>query len=230
MPQTSAPEIEQMTKTGDAARPQLDDSSPESVIDWVQQHARTIGIGAIVIVVAVAGTWLVRSSNEKKGQSASRALAEAQRSVTSGNLPLASADLQKVVQRYGSTPAGVEARMLLAQVYFQQNKVAEGLKLLDETKASGPLAASVAALQGAGYEQLNKPAEAAAAYLKASESAQLSSERESLKADAARAYLAAGKKDEALKIWKAMADDPTSALSTEAQLRVGELGATVAAK
>ena len=73
-------------------------------------------------------------------------------------------------------------------------------------------------------------AAAAAEYLKASETTQLQSERESLKADAARAYVAAGKSDEALKLWRAMADDEASSLNAEAKLRVGELSAAVAAK
>ena len=44
----------------------------------------------------------------------------------------------------------------------------------------------------------------AAEYLKASEASKLPSERESYKADAARSFALAGKKDDALKIWQAM--------------------------
>lgn len=197
-------------------------------MDWARIHGRRIGLGVIVLAVIVAGTLLVRSSNEKKEMSASRALADAQRSVMSGNLPLAAADLQKLVQQYGDTRAGTEGRLLLAQVYFQQDKVAEGMKVLEETDASGPFQASLHALRAAGLEESAKPAEAAAEYLKASQAAQLESERESYRADAARAYLAANRKDEAVKIWQAMADDPTSALNAEAKLRLGELTASTA--
>ncbi|MBK6488057.1 MAG: tetratricopeptide repeat protein [Gemmatimonadetes bacterium] len=218
-----------MTKTGEAARPQLDESA-DSFMEWAQANARSLGIGAIVIAALGAGTWVVSRSNETKALAASRALAESQRSVASGNLPLAAADLQKVVQRYGSTNAGVQAKLLLAQVLFQQEKVDEGLKLLDETGKAGALQSSLHGLRAGGLEQAGKPAEAAAEYLKASQSTSLSSERESYKADAARALVAAGKKDEALKIWQAMADDQASPLNSEARLRVGELSATVASK
>ena len=125
-----------MTKTGEAARPQLD-GSEESIMDWVRTHSRQVGVGAIVVAVAVVGTWLVSASNAKKAGSAGRALSEAQRSVASGNLPLAAADLSKLVQRYGSTSAGVQARLMLAQVYFQQGKVGDGLKLLDDAGSAG---------------------------------------------------------------------------------------------
>lgn len=218
-----------MTKTGDAARPQLDESA-DSFMEWMQANARAIGIGAIVIAAIGAGTWVVSRSNETKALAASRALTEAQRSVASGNLPLAAADLQKMVQRYGSTNAGVQAKLLLAQVLFQQDKVDEGLKLLDETGKAGALESSLHALRAGGLEQKGKSADAAAEYLKASQTTSLSSEREGYKADAARALMAAGKKDEALKIWQAMAEDQASPLNSEARLRLGEIGATVASK
>ena len=218
-----------MTKTGEAARPQLDDSA-ESLMDWLQAHGRQVGIGAIVVAAIVAGSWVVTRSNATKAAGASRALGDAQRSVASGNLPLAAADLQKLVQRYGSTPAGTQARLLLAQVSFQQGKVTEGLKILDEIGSAGALQASVHALRAGGLEQSNKPAEAAAEYLKAAEASTLPTEKESYKTDAARAYQLAGKKDEALKIWQAMADDQASPLNGEARLRVGELGAAVATR
>lgn len=218
-----------MTKTGEAARPQLDESA-ESAIDWIQSHARQLGIGAIIVVAIAVGSWVVARSNATKAAGASRALGEAQRSVASGNLPLAAADLQKVVQRYGSTTAGTQARLLLAQVNFQQGKVADGMKLLEEIRSAGPLQSSVHALRAAGLEQEGKPAEAAAEYLRAADAATMDSERASYRSDAARAYVTAGNTAEALKIWQAMADDPASPMNAEARLRVGELSATVASK
>ncbi len=171
---------------------------------------------------------LVKSSNDKKGASAYRALSDAQRSVASGNLPLAAADLQKLVSQYGSTSAGNEGRLLLAQVYFQQNKIADGMKVLDDVGGGSATAASVHALRAAGLEQSGKPAEAAAEYLKAADATTLNSEKENHRADAARAYAAANKKEEALKLWQAMADDPSSPLNGEAKLRIGELTAVPA--
>ncbi|MEP7381765.1 MAG: tetratricopeptide repeat protein [Gemmatimonadota bacterium] len=178
----------------------------------------------------VAGTWVVTRSNATKAAAASRALSEAQRSVASGNLPLASADLQKVVQRYASTRAGTQAKLLLAQVLFEQGKVDEGLKLLNETGSAGALQSSLHGLRAGGLEQAGKPAEAAAEYLQAAQATALPSEHESYRSDAARAYVAAGKKDEALKIWQEIAADPASALNSEARLRIGELSASVATR
>lgn len=201
------------------------DESSESAIEWVRQHARQVGIGAIVVAALAGVFWVVRTQNAGNEATASRQLVAAQRSVGAGNLPLAAADLRKLVDRYGSTRSGAEAQVLLAQVELQQGRTAEAMKVLDEIGSGGPHAASVHALRAAALEQTGKPAEAAEEYLKASRANELQGEAESLKADAARAYLVAGKKAEALKIWQEMASNPASVLYNEALLRVGELTA-----
>lgn len=203
---------------------ELDDSA-ETAVEWFQKHSRQVGIAVLGVAAVAVVTWLVRASNEKKEFNASRALADAQRSVATANLPLAAADLQKLTDRYGSTRAGLEAKVLLAQVLLQQGKTADAIKLLQGVSGAGPMTASVHALTGAALEQEKKYLESAAAYLKAADATSFKSEKESYRADAARAYVKGGKSADALKIWQAMADDPTSTLSGEAQLRVGELTA-----
>jgi predicted negative regulator of RcsB-dependent stress response len=203
----------------------LEDAS-ENLGDWLRAHSRQVSIGAIAVVAIAAVLYFVRQSNETKELTASRSLVEAQRSIGSGNLPLAAADLQKLADRYGSTRAGKEAQILLAQVQLQQGKVSEALQTLDAVGSAGVLQSSVHALRGAALEQSGKSAEAAAEYLRAASSAQLKAEGESYKADAARAYLAAGNRAEALKIWEGIAADASSVLYNEAQLRIGELTAS----
>lgn len=202
------------------------DDAGENLGDWLRAHSRPVSIAAIAVVAIAAVLYFVRQSNETKELTASRSLVEAQRSIGSGNLPLAAADLQKLADRYGSTRAGKEGRILLAQVQLQQGKVSEALQTLDAVGSAGVLQSSVHALRGAALEQSGKPAEAAAEYLRAASTAQLKAEGESYKADAARAYLAAGNRAEALKIWEGIAADASSVLYNEAQLRIGELTAS----
>jgi predicted negative regulator of RcsB-dependent stress response len=215
-----------MTKTGEAARPQLDlDDHAENAFEWAKKHSRDVGIGVIIAVAIAGGAYLWRASSERKEANAGRSLSEAQQSFTSGNLPLATSDLQKVIQRYDGTMSAKQARLLLAQALYQQDKVADGLKALDGIGSPGPLAASVHAVRASGLEQSGKPAEAAAEFLQASQAALSEIDKASYRADAARSYLAAGKKDEAVKIWKELATDETSPISAEAKLRLGELTA-----
>ncbi|MEP7346570.1 MAG: hypothetical protein ABI877_14965, partial [Gemmatimonadaceae bacterium] len=114
------------------------------------------------------------------------------------------------------------------QVYYDQNKVDEGLKALDGVDASGPFKASLHAIKAAGLEQGGKVAEAAVEYLKASDASVTESDKGQYRSDAARTLSAAGKKDEALKIWKEMAADESNPFSAEARLRIGELSAVPA--
>lgn len=215
-----------MTKTGEAARPprNLDDHA-ESLLDWAKAHSRQVAIGAISVAALAATVFFWQAASEKKEANAGRALSDAQRAFASGNLPLAQSDLQKMVQRYDGTMAASQARLLLAQVLFEQNKVDDGLKQLDEVDAEGPFEASVHAIRAAGLEQAQKPAEAAAYYRRASDAARSDSEKAQFLADAARTYAAAGQKEQALEIWRKMAEDETNPLSAEAKLRVGELSA-----
>jgi tetratricopeptide (TPR) repeat protein len=203
----------------------LDDST-DNTLNWVRTHSRQVGYGVLGTAAIVAVLWIVRAQNERNEITASQQLVAAQRSLGAGNLAVAAADLKNVVDRFGSTRAGVDAQVLLAQVQLQQGKPEDALATLSEVGNAGPTASSVHALRGAALEQTGKFAEAAAAYMEASRAALLSAERESFKSDAARAYQLAGKPEDALKVWKEIAADPSSVLYNEALLRVGELTAS----
>lgn len=217
-----------MTKTGDAAKPQMDlDDHAENAMEWAKGHSRELSIAGIAVAVAVAAFLFWRSAAEKKEANAGRALGEAERSVTAGNLPLAQSDLEKLIQRYSGTVAADQAGILLSQVFFDQGKTAEGLKALEGVDGGGPFKATLHAMRAAGNEQSGKNIEAADEYLKAADAATSESDKSQFKADAARAFQAGGKKEEALKIWQTIASDEENPLNAEAKLRVGELSATV---
>ncbi len=217
-----------MTDTA-SARPtarRLDDDE-SSVLDWIRSHARLATYAGVTIVALAAAVYMWRRSDAIKQQRGEEALIGAARTFSSGNLPLAQTDLEKVIGRYGSTGAGAQARLLLAQILFEQSKVDSGLRVLQEA-GSGPggaFAASVHALRAAGLEQLNKSAEAAAEYERAAAMSRGAVERDIYRGDAARAYTAAGQAAKALEIWRALAADEQSPISAEARLRIGELTA-----
>jgi predicted negative regulator of RcsB-dependent stress response len=213
-----------MTKTGSEATPSVLDE-PESLGEWLQTHSRQLSIGAIVVVAVGLSAMLWRTASEKKAVEASRTLGEAQLAYSSGNVALAQSDLQKVVTRFGGTSAGLQARLLLAQALYDQKKVTEGLKVLDEVGNPGIFAASFHAIRAAGLEQSSKEAEAAAAYLKAAEASTADAEKAAFKADAARAFTAAKRPDEAKRIWAELAADESNPMATEARMRLGELTA-----
>jgi len=203
----------------------LGEDAGESLVDWARENSNTLTIGAIVVAVVLAGGLLWKASADKKAVNASAALAQVEVVVQSGNNALAESDLQSFLSRYSGTKAAVQARILLAKVFFEQGKVTEGLAALDGAGSPGPFAASFHAMRGAGLEQAGKPAEAAAAYLAAAQAAGSDAAKASNRADAARAYAAAGNVEEARKIWAEMAADDANPMSGEAKVRLGELEA-----
>jgi predicted negative regulator of RcsB-dependent stress response len=218
-----------MPKTSADGGLEMEDRA-ESLAEWLRVHARQVTIGVVAVVAVGAMAWLWRAAAVKKEQNGSRALAQAQQIFGSGNLPLAQSDLQRLIQRYSGTNAAVQGRLLLAQVLFNQNKVDSGLLVLRQGEATGAFASAYHSIMAAGLEQSGKPLEAAEAYLRAAEGAQATAERASFQADAARAYRAAGRTEDARRIWAAIAEDVTNPMAGEAKIRLGELTAKPAAK
>jgi len=208
------------------ARPDVEERV-DSLVDWLELHSRQLMFGSIGLLLIAGGFWFYRHSNEKQAQSASMALSESESAIASGNLPLAQSGLEKLVQRYGSTPSGAQARVLLAQVHFEKGEYQEGMKELEPVTNDKDAYTAAAALNltGAALEQSGKYAEAAATYQKAAARAPYNTDRDIYMASAARALTSAGKLEEARKIWSELAKDDQSPASAEARVRLGELEA-----
>jgi predicted negative regulator of RcsB-dependent stress response len=204
----------------------------QTFLDWTKINARALIAGAAVIVVAGAVYWFMLRSREIANTNASTALNNAQQSMASGNAPLAQSDLQTIVQKYGSTGPGVEAAMLLAQMDYDAGKFQDGIAALGRTLNSsaasleGP---AIRTLQGDGYMQLGKPADAAKVYEAAADASPYAMEQAYDRAKAARAYQTAGDTAKARQIWTALANDEAApGMSSEARVRLGELTAAAA--
>ena len=206
------------------------DDALENAIDWIRLNTKTIGIVAVVIAAAAAGMFFYKDNEVSKENAAGKAYFDAQRSVAAGNLPLAQADLEKMLPRYHGTNSGTLAAILLAQVHYQGGKFAEGVKVLEAAQVSAPdqLKAAVESMIASGLVDQKKYADAAKAYVKAAELAPEGSQREGFQVEAARAWQLAGNPAEAIKLFKAIVDNPESAHSAEARVRLGELEAATA--
>lgn len=201
----------------------------DALTDWARLHARQLAIGLVVVLAAVAaGAFMMRSRTTRERR-AEQAFFTAEQEAFSGNSPLAQTDLRKLIGRYDGTTTAVRARLLLAQLLYEQAKYDEGLRLLDQAgdPADERLRASVLRTRAAGLEQQGKLAAAGAAYLSAAAAARLRSERDEYKGQAARVFQKAGNAAEARRLWSELAADPQSAVAAEARVRLGELDARV---
>ena len=135
----------------------------QTFLDWTRINAKLLTTGAVVVAVAAAGYWFYLRSTQIQATNAERALLTAKQSMTAGNLPLAQKDLQNVYAKYASTSAGVQAAMLLAQIDFDGGKFQDGLSVLQKvagSSAASGVQATILSLEGDGYAQMKKLAEA----------------------------------------------------------------------
>jgi predicted negative regulator of RcsB-dependent stress response len=203
----------------------------QTFLDWTKVNSTALSIGAAVIVVAAIGFWFYGRNQQIKETNAQRALLNAKQSLTSNNLQLAQTDLKAVYDRYGSTEAGVEAAMLLAQLSYDAGKPQDGISMLEKAAGSGAASRvepTIRSLQGDGYAQMGKLGEAAKQYQAAAAATPFALEKAYFQAKAARAFQAAGDTAQARQLWTALAEDPTSSAVSEARVRLGELTAAPA--
>ena len=208
--------------TAPAAQPKA-----ESFVDWFHINSRLITIGAIAVAAVGLGVWFVQRKSLNETINSEKQLVTAKQSLSSGNAPLAEADLKKVMDRYSNKPAGAEAGMMLAQLRLDRGDNANAVAVLRELAdkvTSGPNAASVRGMLGDALIQADKPADAAVELEKAAGLTNMPNEKNFLLSKAARAYILAGKNPEAKKLLEGLAAQADNdALATEAHVRLGEL-------
>lgn len=200
----------------------------ESIGEWIALHKTALGWGALALAVIVGGGWFYERSQALKSERADKAYYQARQEAALGNTALATADLKKMADRYAGTVAGAEARIYLAQMYYDQKKFKEGvaeLKTAEKSIGSDDFAPSVHVLEANGYEELKDFVNAADQYRQAAELSRFPNDKGRYRAYQARALMSAGKRAEALAIWEDLAKDEGSPFATEAKLRIGELEA-----
>ena len=213
------------------ARPQAAPDRRQTFIDWLQLNTGWISIAGVVVLVAAIAFWFIHRTAQIREANASKALMTAKSSLASGNQALAVSDLQRVVDRWPNTGAGLEAAMTLATINYDQGKFQDGIKILEkethESRANVGLA-SLYSLIGDGYAQLKKLPDAAKSYQRAAEAATSERARGDAayqKAKAARTFVAAGDTAQGRRLWGELANGDIETVAAEARVRVGELSA-----
>lgn len=203
---------------------EFEEGGLDSLAGWFKANQKLVSIVLGGIAVVAIGVVVWQKSADTKIENAERAFFAAQ-TATAANPANANAELAKVATRYAGTSAGDRAALLSAQALMTQGKTPEAMKLLETLASNGGterLGATLQTLMAAAYENLNKPADAAKAYLAAAATS-FGDARMQRQADAARAFMAAGNTTESMKLWKELAKDEKGPLAAEAHVRLGEL-------
>lgn len=194
---------------------------------WYRDRNRQLAAAAILVVAAALVAWFVVSSGRRKEEFAARSLNQAMAAAEAGNLPLASSELQKLIQTYKGTDAAHEAVITLNQVRMvngQSELAAVGLREFLAAKPAAKYAAPGFGLLGNALENSQKWADAGDAFSNASKAADLPYLKAQYLVDAGRAYREAGKTQQAIAAYREIIQKyPKTTSMTEAQVRLAEL-------
>jgi outer membrane protein assembly factor BamD (BamD/ComL family) len=194
---------------------------------WYRDRNRQLVAAAIVVAAIGLVVWFIVSSGRRKEEFAARSLNQARAAAEAGNLPLASSELQKLIQSYKGTDAASEAVITLNQVRMvngQSELAAVGLRDFLAAKPDPKYAAPAYGLLGAALENAQKWSEAGDAFANASQAADLTYLKAQYLIDAGRAYREAGKTPQAIAAYREIIQKyPKSNSMTEAQVRLAEL-------
>ena len=205
----------------------MSDDPIESLTTWFQANSKPILYAVGGVAVAAAAIFVYRSSTASTREKASVALYAAQTPYGQGKMDEAQKELAKVADRYSSTASGQQASILLAQVLYEQTKYDEGIKALEKALggASADFKGSLESMIAAGYEFKKDMGKAAEHYAKAAAASSFKGDKYNYQASQARSLMAAGKADDARKIWEELAKLDGEPIQQEANVRLGELTA-----
>ncbi|MBI5523018.1 MAG: tetratricopeptide repeat protein [Desulfarculus sp.] len=205
-------------------------------IRWGKQNLKMLTIGGSALVLAIAVTLGIQTYLNYRASQAGKALAEVYDdfvAIMIGQADAAQAEsvatgLGQVVERFGATEAGMQARLALGELWLRQGQPEKAekalLSLSEEPYLPAPLAPLALAALGRSLEQRQKLSEAAEAYANAAKAAG-PSQAALFRLDRARVLEAGGDKAQAEALYRELlrgAKDPL--LSQTARQRLVALG------
>ncbi|MEX2283694.1 MAG: tetratricopeptide repeat protein [Gemmatimonadota bacterium] len=205
---------------------------------WAQTHGRHIIIGAVIAVILVVGFMYVRTTGAARRDLAAQELSRVRATMQTGNMQLAQQDLEGYIRRFGSTDAGAEAKIMLAQVYLQGNQPQKAIEPLESLAGNvdTPAGFTAAMLLAAAYEEGKQFDQADRTYLRVADDARFDFQKREALDRAARVRAEQGNLAGAIELYERTLttygdeDDPQTAGERNAyEMRLAELRAASAA-
>ena len=166
----------------------------ERTVEWAKANRTVVTVAVVALVLLVAsGLYYVNYQRTLETQATAR-LNEIQASIGTSNAQLAARDLEGFVNRFGSTEAGRQARLILADILLNNGRGDEAVDALDDLADDfdQPYGIPAARLLAAAYEATGQPDRAVQTYQRLADNARFPYQRREALANAARVRLQSG--------------------------------------
>jgi predicted negative regulator of RcsB-dependent stress response len=171
---------------------------------WAREHQTKLVVSVIALVLVILGTLYYRNYRHTISDKAASELNTARQSFAQGNMQLAERDLKTYVAKFGSTPSGEEARLMLAQAYLETGKALQAVEVVrpiakDPSEGEG---AEAGLILGAAYAAAKNNSEAERAYLRVADKARFGFQKRDALERAAQLKLQSGDKAGAARLYE----------------------------
>lgn len=147
---------------------------------WARANIRLIVIGAVVVLMVVAGLLWWRAEQADRRERAAAEFMQLEQTVASGNTALAARDLGVYIARFDGTAYADEARVMLARLQLDAGQPQAAMEAVDELAArpgASTLATQGAFLYAAAQEAAGQTDGAVETYLRIADAAELPFQR-----------------------------------------------------
>lgn len=163
-------------------------------IAWAQRNTQTLVVGVVAVILLVVGSiWFF---GQRAGTFAEAAiqLEQVQQVAAVAEPGEAVAEIERYLARFGDTPYGVEARLVLGEIHLNEGNVASAIEALRPVAPSfrDPLRLQATFLLAVAYEQGERWTEALAVYRDLADRAEMGFQRREAREGMARAHLGLG--------------------------------------
>lgn len=189
--------------------------------DWVADNKRTLYIGFGVLAAIVAGLFFYNQQLQEKNERAATLLSRITPTYLNGdyrkavdgdaqqriqNEPLQG--LRKIVSEFGSTEAGGQAAIFLANSYYYLGALDSAMAMYEEVSIDAPVVQAAAeAGRAAVHQDKGNKQEAAKLFESAAKRTEINPLNPDYTLAAASSYMAAGNKDEAIRLYKQLLEE-----------------------
>ena len=210
-----------------AATTETHSSPATDPMEWMRKHQRLLTVALIAVAVLVGGVWMTVLTERRKEAAGQVALNVARAAFDAYNLPAAAAAFQEITQAFSGTRAASEAILSLNQVRLVNGQNELAIVALRDFLTTGPgdvYEVPAAALLAAALENVNRPSEAAEAFVLAADGARVGYLKAEYLLSAGRAFMVAGMAEQASQAFQTILEDyPDSPSRTEAAVRLSEI-------